>query len=43
MTLGFNQGASLDEGVKWPVAFAGKELTADEEARIAAFVKNAVN
>jgi uncharacterized protein YdhG (YjbR/CyaY superfamily) len=42
-TLGFNNEANLDEGVMWPVAFALKELTAAEEARIAALVKKAVS
>jgi uncharacterized protein YdhG (YjbR/CyaY superfamily) len=41
-TLGFSDKANLDEGNMWPVAFALKELTAAEEARIAAFVKRAV-
>ncbi len=41
-TLGFNDSANLDEGGMWPVAFALKELTASEEARIAALVKKAV-
>ena len=40
-TLGFNDAAHLDEGNLWPVAFAVKELTATEEARIAALVKKA--
>ncbi len=43
MTLGFNNDANLDEGHLWPVAFALKELTAVEEARIAALVKKAVS
>jgi hypothetical protein len=43
MTLGFNQEANLDEGALWPIAFALKELTAAEEARIAALVKRAVS
>jgi hypothetical protein len=43
MTLGFNQDANLDEGAMWPIAFALKELTAAEEARIAALVKKAVS
>jgi uncharacterized protein YdhG (YjbR/CyaY superfamily) len=43
MTLGFNQEANLDEGALWPIAFALKELTAAEEARIAALVKKAVS
>jgi uncharacterized protein YdhG (YjbR/CyaY superfamily) len=41
-TLGFNDSAHLDEGDFWPVAFALKELTATEEARISALVKKAV-
>ena len=40
-TLGFNDTANLDEGAMWPTAFALKELTAAEEARIAALVKKA--
>ncbi len=40
-TLGFNDGAKLDDGVMWPVAFALKELNAAEEARIVALVKKA--
>ena len=43
MTLGFNQEAHLDEGNMWPIAFALKELTAAEEARIGALVKKAVS
>jgi hypothetical protein len=41
-TLGFSDKAMLDEGHMWPNAFALKELTAAEEARIAALVKKAV-
>jgi uncharacterized protein YdhG (YjbR/CyaY superfamily) len=41
-TLGFNDAANLDEGAMWPVAFALKELTAAEEAKISALVKKAV-
>ena len=41
-TLGFMHEANLDEGAMWPTAFALKELTAAEEARIAALVKKAV-
>ena len=41
-TLGFNDAAKLDEGALWPVAFALKELTAAEEAKIGALVKKAV-
>ena len=43
MTLGFNSEANLDEGHMWPIAFALKELTAAEEARIGALVKKAVS
>ena len=42
-TFGFQHDAKLDEGAMWPVAFALKELTAAEEARIAALVKKAVS
>jgi uncharacterized protein YdhG (YjbR/CyaY superfamily) len=42
-TFGFNDDANLDEGAMWPVAFALKEVTAAEEARIAALVKKAVS
>jgi hypothetical protein len=42
-TLGFSDRASLDEGSMWPTAFALKELTAAEEARIGALVKKAVS
>jgi uncharacterized protein YdhG (YjbR/CyaY superfamily) len=42
-TFGFNDTANLDEGAMWPVAFALKELTAAEEARIEALVKKAVS
>jgi uncharacterized protein YdhG (YjbR/CyaY superfamily) len=41
-TFGFNDSARLDEGSMWPVAFALKELTADDEAKITALVKKAV-
>ena len=42
-TLGFSDKANLDEGDMWPTAFALKELTATEEARIGALVKKAVS
>ena len=42
-TFGFNDTANLDEGAMWPIAFALKELTAAEEARIGALVKKAVS
>jgi len=41
-TLGFSDKANLDEGEMWPTAFALRELTAPEEARIGALVKKAV-
>jgi len=41
-TLGFNDTANLDDGAMWPTAFALKELTATDEARIGALVKKAV-
>ena len=42
-TFGFSDEANLDEGAMWPTAFALKELTAAEEARIGALVKKAVS
>ena len=42
-TFGFSDEANLDEGDMWPTAFALKELTATEEARIGALVKKAVS
>jgi len=42
-TLGFSAAANLDEGAMWPSAFALKECTAAEEARIVALVKQAVS
>ncbi len=41
-TFGFSDVANLDEGAMWPTSFALKELTAAEEAKIAALVKKAV-
>lgn len=41
-TLGFNDSAKLDDGVMWPTSYALKELTPNEEARIAELVKRAV-
>jgi uncharacterized protein YdhG (YjbR/CyaY superfamily) len=40
-TFGFDVAAKLDDGSMWPVAFALTELTAADEARIAALVKKA--
>jgi uncharacterized protein YdhG (YjbR/CyaY superfamily) len=42
-TLGFSDKANLDEGSVWPTAFALKELTAAEEAKIVALVKKALS
>ena len=42
-TLGFSDKANLDEGAMWPTAFALKELTPAEAARIVALVKKAVS
>jgi uncharacterized protein YdhG (YjbR/CyaY superfamily) len=42
-TLGFMHEANLDDGAMWPTAFALKELTAAEEARIDALVRKAVS
>ncbi len=41
-TLGFSDQANLDEGRMWPTAFALKELTPAEEAKIGALVRKAV-
>jgi uncharacterized protein YdhG (YjbR/CyaY superfamily) len=42
-TFGFDVAANLDDGAMWPTSFALTELTAAEEARIAALVKKAVS
>jgi hypothetical protein len=42
-TFGFNDPANLDDGTMWPTSFALTELTAADEARIAALVKKAVS
>ena len=42
-TFGFSDKANLDEGAMWPTAFALKELTAADEARIGALVNKAVS
>jgi uncharacterized protein YdhG (YjbR/CyaY superfamily) len=42
-TLGFNDKAHLDDGNMWPVAYAVEELTAADEAMIAALVTKAVS
>ena len=41
-TLGFSDQANIDDGAMWPTSFALKELTAAEESRIGALVKQAV-
>ena len=41
--FGFNDGANLDEGSMWPVAFAIEELTPADETRIRSLVKRAVS
>jgi uncharacterized protein YdhG (YjbR/CyaY superfamily) len=42
-TFGFSDQANLDKGAMWPTAFALDTLTAAEEARISALVKQAVS
>jgi uncharacterized protein YdhG (YjbR/CyaY superfamily) len=42
-TLGFSDKANLDEGTMWPTEFALMKLTAADEARIGALVKQAVS
>lgn len=42
-TLGFNDTAHLDEGQMWPTAYALKELTPADEARISELMKRAVS
>src|SRR3954453_14077451 len=42
-TLGFMHEANLDDGAMWPTAFALKDLTTAEEARITTLVKKAVS
>src|SRR5437667_6800402 len=42
-TLGFSDQANLDAGHMWPTAYALKELTVAEEAKIAALVNKAVS
>jgi hypothetical protein len=41
--FGFNDSANLDQGSMWPVAYALKELSATDEAKIRALVKKAVS
>ena len=42
-TLGFSDKADLDDGAMWPTAFALKDISPAEEARIAALVRKAVS
>jgi uncharacterized protein YdhG (YjbR/CyaY superfamily) len=42
-TLGFSDQANLDDGTMWPTEFALTELTAANEAKIAALLKKAVS
>jgi uncharacterized protein YdhG (YjbR/CyaY superfamily) len=42
-TLGFNATANLDKGVMWPTSFALTELTADDEKKLGALIKQAVS
>jgi uncharacterized protein YdhG (YjbR/CyaY superfamily) len=42
-TLGFSDKANLDDGTMWPTYFALTELTAADEARIAALVLQALS
>jgi hypothetical protein len=41
-TLGFNDGAMLDEGAMWPTSWALTKLSTADEAKIAELVKKAV-
>ena len=41
--LGFNDSAKLDDGSMWPVAYALTKLTAADEKKIRALVKQAVS
>jgi uncharacterized protein YdhG (YjbR/CyaY superfamily) len=42
-TLGFNEGAKLDDGNMWPSSFAVLKLTAADEKRITDLVKQATS
>jgi uncharacterized protein YdhG (YjbR/CyaY superfamily) len=42
-TFGFNASANLDAGAMWPTSFALTKLTAAEEKKISALVKQAVS
>jgi uncharacterized protein YdhG (YjbR/CyaY superfamily) len=41
--FGFNEKANLDDGEMWPVAYAIKSLTAADEAKLGALVKQAAS
>jgi uncharacterized protein YdhG (YjbR/CyaY superfamily) len=41
--FGFNDAANLDDGSVWPIAYAIKELTASDEAKIRTLVKKALS
>ena len=42
-TFGFEESANLDDGSMWPTSFALTKLTAADEARIVALLKQAVS
>ncbi len=42
-TLGFSDKANLGDGAMWPTSFALRKLTAADESRIGALVKQAVS
>ena len=42
-TIGFSDTANLDDGAMWPTSYALTKLTAADEKRIAALVKQAVS
>jgi len=42
-TLGFSDKANLDDGPMWPTAFALRQMSAAEQARVGALVKMAAS
>ncbi len=42
-TVDFSERANLDDGAMWPVSYALTKLSAAEEERISALVKQAVS
>lgn len=42
-TLGFDEGANLDESTMWPTSYALTDLTAEAEARVADLVRKAAS